>query len=73
MKDLGVLVDNRLTISHQCALVARTTNGIPGFHQKESGQEVERGVSPDLLCPGEATSGVACPVLGSSAQEKGWG
>lgn len=33
-KDLGILVDNRLTISQQCALVAKKANGTWGALRK---------------------------------------
>jgi len=35
-KDPGVLVDNRLAMSQQCALVATRTNGILGFIKKKT-------------------------------------
>ena len=38
---------------------------------KECGQQGEGGgPSSPLLCPGEAASGVLCPVLSSSVQER---
>ncbi|GAB0190298.1 hypothetical protein GRJ2_001495100 [Grus japonensis] len=42
----------------------------PGVHEEEHGQQVEGGYPPPLLCPGEATSGVLCPVLGSPCPDR---
>ena len=39
----------------------------PAGHQH--GQQVNGSDPPPLLCPDDATSGVLCPVLGSSVQK----
>ena len=40
------------------------------WYQEECSQQVEGGYPLPPLCPGEATSGVLCPVLGSPVEDK---
>jgi len=68
-RDLGVLVDDKVTMSQQRALGAKKANGILGCIKK-SVQQVKGGSASPLHCTGEAPSGVLCPVLGSPLLER---
>ena len=61
-KDLGVLVDGKLDMSQQCALVAQKAKHI----QKKHGQQ---GEGRDLAA-GETSPGVLHPDVKSSEQER---
>ncbi|RMC05426.1 hypothetical protein DUI87_18618 [Hirundo rustica rustica] len=68
-KDLGVLVNDKLTMSQQCPC-GQESQWYCGVHQEECAQQVKGADPALLLSPGDAASGVVCPVLGSTVQEK---
>ena len=64
-KDLGVLVDSRLTMSQQCALVAQKANGTLSCTAQSVVTRAGRWFCP-LLCTGRGgTAAALCPVWGS--------
>jgi len=62
----------RRQVNHEPAVCPGCQEGQwdPGAHQEECGQQDEGGSPSPLHCPGEASSGAICPVLGSPVQER---
>ncbi|TRZ11644.1 hypothetical protein HGM15179_015465 [Zosterops borbonicus] len=67
-KDLGILVDTKLSMNQQCPC-GQEANGTWGALGRAF-QQGKGGDPAPLLSSGEASPGVQCPVLGSSGRNR---
>ena len=63
-KDLGVLVDGKLTMSQQCVLAAQKANSILGCIKRSVASRSREGILPLCSTLVRTPPAVLCPALG---------